>query len=164
MKNKKIKYCSKLYSDEETGYILPEYSYSNVVMNFTKRYHNNLYLLARLNKCSRDLIDWLTEQMDNDNIVYSNLVVRDKFRNFISDITDKEVTYKDITVKKAFKELTDKGLLINKQRGVFQVNPEYFFNNSDNERIDKIILKLEFQKGLDTKMIIETSKKEQNDL
>lgn len=158
MKNKKIKYCSELTVDKETGYILPEYAYSDLVMNSTKRYHNCIYLLARLNKCSRDLLDWLTEQMDDNNIIYSNSVVRQKFRDFVKEVTKEEISYADVTIKTAFKTLVNRDLLIPKQRGVYQVNPEYFFKGSEKDRISKVILKLEFSKGVDTKLTIEKHK------
>lgn len=164
MKNRQVKFCEKLIVDDETGYILPEYAHKDIVMNYTKRYHNCIFLLARLNQCSRDLIDWLTEQMDENNIIYSNIIVRKKFIDFIASITGKDneddrVIYSDNTIKAAFKTLSDKGLLISKSKGVFLVNPEYFFKGDEKDRINKIVLKLEFEHGIDTKLIIEKFKK-----
>jgi hypothetical protein len=158
---KLIKYCSQLITDEATGYLLPEYSHSNIVMSATKRYHNCLYLLAKLNNCSRSLIDWLSEQMDIDNIIYSNAVVRQKYIDYILKITSGDIKYVDITVKKAFKTLSERGLILKQQRGVFQVNPEYFFIGTEKERENKIVLRLEFEKGVNTKLIIEKYRKEE---
>jgi hypothetical protein len=70
MKNKNLAY-TKDFSVEE-GIIIPKEAYKSIVRSHTKRYHNCLYLLAGLNTCARNLMDFLTEQMRADNIVYSN--------------------------------------------------------------------------------------------
>jgi type III secretory pathway lipoprotein EscJ len=122
MKKAKVKYI-KDYIDNE-GVLLPDEGYKNVVMSHTKRYHNCLFLLVGLRGCSRDLMDFLTEQMDNDNLVRSDSIIRKKFMDFVNGITKGEVTYSEPSVKRAFRVLEEKGLIRSQTRGVFRVNPE----------------------------------------
>jgi hypothetical protein len=142
MKKAKVKYI-KDYIDNE-GVLLPDEGYKNVVMSHTKRYHNCLFLLVGLRGCSRDLMDFLTEQMDNDNLVRSDSIIRKKFMDFVNGITKGEVTYSEPSVKRAFRVLEEKGLIRSQTRGVFRVNPEYFIKNDDTKRLDLIKLELEF--------------------
>lgn len=130
---------------DEDGIRLPEYRYKQITTNHTKRYHNCLYLLAGLNSSCRDLMDYLCERMDNNNHVHSNETVREDFIDFIRRITGDNVEYSHATVKKAFKILTDKGLLISLGRGSYMVNPEFFFRREEKDRLEAIRLVLEFK-------------------
>jgi hypothetical protein len=85
--------------------------------------------------------------MDKDNKVYSNEKVRQDFIAFISGLTRKQVVYTHNTVKKAYRTLSEKRLLIPLTRGVFMVNPEFFFKKGDKERIEAIELILNFDKS-----------------
>lgn len=138
-----LKYLHKWI--DEGGIKLPDYRYKQVVTSYTKRYHNCLYLLAGLKSSSRDLMDYLCERMDGNNNVYSNEAVREDFIQFVRKITGGEVEYSHVTVKKAFKILTEKGLLIPRGRGSFIVNPEFFFRKEEKDRLDAIRLVLEFK-------------------
>ncbi len=143
--------------------ILPEYAHKNVVCSHTRRYHNCLYLLAGLNSCARDLMDYIAEEMDSNNFFYSNQHFRQSFQNFIKENVSffnnatqkKEVlTYSDSSIKKALGVLTSKGLIRGTSKGVFRVNPEYFFKNDDKKRVDMIVIELEFKEHVDTKLRI----------
>ena len=138
-----LKYLNKWM--EEDGIKLPDYRYKQIVTAYTKRYHNCLYLLAGLNSSTRDLMDYLCEKMDQNNNVHSNETVREDFIQFISRITGQKVEYSHATVKKAFKILSDKGLLIPKGRGSYVVNPEFFYRKDEKERLEAVRLILEFK-------------------
>jgi hypothetical protein len=152
MKNKRITYTTD-YTVEE-GIIIPKEAYKSVMTNHTKRFHNCLYLLAGLNPCTRNLMDFLAEEMDNDNVVYSNAVTKDKFANFIAGVSEGTITYGESSIKKAYSTLCDKGLLRKLGRGIYKVNPEYFIKNTDDNRERLLRIELEFQEGLDTKLRI----------
>ena len=152
MKKRSIQY-TKDFTVEE-GVIIPIEAYKSVVRSHTKRYHNVLYLLAGLNPCARNLMDFLTDEMRGDNIVYSSSHTRDTFREFISKASDGEVDYSESSIKKAFSNLTDKGLIRKVSRGVYKVNPQYFIKNDDSKRFDMIKIELEFKADLDTKLEI----------
>ena len=122
----------------------PIHGYTKVGTLFTKHYHNAIYLLAGLNASSRDLLEFLIQRMDTNNVVLSNAKIREDFIFIINKATDGEVTYTHNTVKKAFQILVKKNLLVTrKQRGSYIVNPEYFFKRDEKDRIKQIKLILE---------------------
>lgn len=122
-----------------------------VVMSSTRRFHNCLYLLAGLSRCAKCLMDYLGEEMNENNIVYHTKGSRDTFRGFISDITNGETQYADQSVKQAWAELAKSGLLIKQgHKATFQVHPKFFWNGSDKSRIDKLVAEIVFNnKGKD---------------
>ena len=158
MRDRDIDYVEG-YNENEEGMFLPRRAHIRVTMNHTKRYHNCLFLLAKLPPCARDLADWLTEQMDEDNTVYNNITSRKKFQDFISKSRYVKETYKDITIKVAFKTLVKRSILLSKNRGVYQMNPLYFFKGTDNKRIESITLNLEFNNHENTRLMVNTKTK-----
>lgn len=159
-KKKTVKYKSepvKEWSEDDNDWvILPKWAHQQVVCSHTKRYHNCLYLLAGLGSCARDLMDFITEEMDSNNVICTNEYFRGKFIKFIQDIKKEkgEVTlsYGHSTVKRALTVLFDKNLIRPMRRGYSMVNPKYFFRNDDSKRLDKIKLQLEFESGYNTKL------------
>lgn len=120
-----------------------------IVLNSAKRYYNCLYLLTGLPPLARDLMDYLVEEMNEDNLVYNNVDSRKKFIDFIALITSKDTSiheepkiWSDQRVKESFGILAHRGLLIPKSRGTYKVNPEYFFVGSDVERLGSIIIEI----------------------
>lgn len=128
------------------------YSHEMVRMSHTKRYHNCLYVLAGLASCARDLMDYITEKMDDNNTIATNQYFRQRFISFIYDSTGGNVKYCDSSVKRALRDLTGKKLIRPIQRGASQVNPLYFWKNDDSERERAIRLDLEFISGQAAKL------------
>ena len=130
---------------------VPEGQEEVVVMNHTKRFHNCIYLLAGLSPCARNLMDWLTEEMTDTNIVYHTAGSRKIFSEFLSSITNRKLHYADQTVKQAWMELSQAGLIIARPtKATFMVHPKFFFKGNDKARIEKIIAQLTFEnKGVD---------------
>lgn len=128
----------------EDNFKLPVHGHARVSTLFTKHYHNAIYLLAGLNASSRDLLEFLIQRMDKDNIVLSNTKVREDFIELIDTVTSSEVQYTHNTVKKAFQTLVRKELLLPREvRGSYMINPEYFFRKEEKERIQQIKIILE---------------------
>jgi hypothetical protein len=152
MKNKKINYTRDF--TVEDGFIIPQEGYKSVLASHTKRYHNCLYLLAGLNTCARNLMDFLTEEMSNDNIVRSDKVTKSKFVEFILNVSDGKIAYGESSIKKAYSVLCDKGLIRKLSRGTYKVNPEFFIRNGEDNRERLLKIDLEFAEGLDTKLQI----------
>jgi hypothetical protein len=111
---------------------------------YVKQYTSAVYALAGLNAASRDLMDYMVMKMDHDNEITSNRKLREDFAAFISKVTGGEVQYKDNTIRTSLGVLKKKGLILTKYRGVFIVNPKFFFKKSERERIDAIRLVMEF--------------------
>jgi len=135
-KTQKVYYTQQVIDDG--GVRIPIRKSKDVICSFTKRYHNSLYLLVGLPSSSRDLLDYLCEHADQNNMVASNLKLRMDYIRFISDISSKTIIYSDATVKKALSTLIKRGLVITMSRGLVQVNPEYFYGLTESKRINLI--------------------------
>ncbi len=120
------------------GVVLPKMKSKMVVSNYTKRFSNNLYLLVELRPSARTLLDFMTENMTGENVVYTNSTARDEFISFISFVTKGSVNYSDNTVKKSLVQLTKLGLLIQMKRGSMMINPEYFYKGNEEDRMRSI--------------------------
>lgn len=139
---------------------LPNGVDEKIVLDHTKRFHNCLYLLAGLSPCARNLMDWMAEEMTDNNMIYHTEDNRIKFNEFIKKITNDKVSYADQTIKQSWAELSKSGLIIpQKSRSMFMVHPKFFWNGNDKKRIDRIMAKLIFDnKGVDNFKIITNTK------
>jgi Firmicute plasmid replication protein (RepL) len=157
-KYKIIRYMSDIEKTEDVidgqPVYIPVYEEKAVVITSTKRFHNCIYLLAGLPGCARDLMDYLAEIMDEKNIVRNDSTMREAFINFMKEITNNQVSYKDSTVNTNFNLLAERKLLIRKGKGVYMVNPEYFYKGDDKNRINSIKLLLEFKPDENTNLKI----------
>jgi hypothetical protein len=138
----RLNYVAK-YNNEE-GVWLPSQKTKNVEMNYVRRYKNCVYLLCQLSTCARTLMDYISEHMNDENLIRHDKIMRDEFVRFIEDITQGKVIYGHDAIKKAVLSLKEKNLIIPQARGVFLVNPEFFMKNDDTKRIDMIRMMLEF--------------------
>lgn len=102
--------------------------------SFTKRYHNTLALLSGLSPCAMYLLNYLTEKMDEDNVVVNSTELKKGFNKAIKEGNPKG--YSDTAINRAFKEMTNVNFLIKlkRVRGKYRVNPLYFFNGDENAR------------------------------
>lgn len=158
---KTVRYIHKIdvYGNER----LPRFRDAKIDTEFVKMYESVITTLLRLPDCPANLITYLSHKMTEENVVHHNKFTRESFNKFIYKLwydeykqngvenAHEEATakqYSDHTIKKAFSVLTDKGLLIPQTRGMFVVNPEYFFKKSDKDRLDKIKVVLEMKSGV----------------
>jgi hypothetical protein len=153
-KNVAVKYVTdwKVEFENEEPVFLADYGYKDIVRSHTKRYHNCLYLLAGLSMCARNLMDFMCEEMNDENIVYTNAYFRNKFVRDLSQLTNEGVSYSDASVKRALTTLGEKGLIRHIQRGACRINPKYFWKNDDKDRTKRISIELNFEHGSDTKL------------
>lgn len=118
---------------------LPLTHYSlTVERTSTKRYHNTIALLGHLGKCARILLDFIVEEMDAENKIHNNPLLKKKFNKIIKAIGLDE--YSNVTINKAFSELYKRNIVDTDtgKKGTYQVNPFYFFNGSEKAR-EKLI-------------------------
>jgi hypothetical protein len=140
----------KLDADED-GFRQKDWKkkYQYVAGSSTKRYYNCLYLLCKLSPCARNLMDYLSEVMDADNMISTTENDRSRFRVFIDKVTNGTVTYSDSAIKKAQQELKAKNLIISSGVSRAKVNPLYFFTGSDAKRLSMIKLTIKIGTELD---------------
>lgn len=146
IREKLDKDAGKLYFPENANYYFEK--------KFIKLYQNCLADLMQISGCSRHLLDWLIEIMGEINIVNNNQHTRDNFRIYFKTKSGKE--YGDDAVIKAYQLLEKKKFLIKYKRGLFVVNPEYFFNGDEGDRKKLIRLTLEFKAGVKTEITMDS--------
>lgn len=138
-KRTKIIYLSKDIELERQVDHLPLTHYSlSVERTNTKRYHNTIALLGHLGKCARILLDFIVEEMDAENKIHNNHLLKKRFNKIIKTIGLPE--YSNVTINKAFSELHKRNIVDTEteKKGTYQVNPAYFFNGSEKAR-EKLI-------------------------
>lgn len=109
---------------------------------FTKRYYNSIVLLMQLSRAERIFLDFLTEEMDENNRVTNSAQLRNKF-NALLQRTGQEI-YTDGTLHRCFNGLVKNHLLYKeKGRGLYQVSALFFFKGSEEQRIKLVRERLE---------------------
>lgn len=94
----------------------------------------------RLSKSERIFLDFVTEEMDDQNLITNSLQIRNKFNQLLNKIGQEE--YSDSTIHRCFANLTKNHLLIKLQgRGLYQISPVFFFKGSEEQRA-KVLRKL----------------------
>lgn len=158
----KVKYRSGLHQKGDINgkaYMEYDHDYVSVATKHTKRFSSAVMLLMGISGCELHLIDWLTDNMTVKNYVNNNGITRRNFISFYDRYKKKGAkSYTEETVRKAFQALTAAGLLIPVERGLFQVNPEFFFSGEEAERIKSIKLLMEFKAGIETRITVEVKK------
>jgi hypothetical protein len=112
----------------------------SVEATFTKRYHNSLLLLMKLSRSERIFLDFITEEMDDDNYITNSVQVRGRFNMLLKKIGQDQ--YSDTTIHRCFAGLTKNNLILKIQgRGAYQVSPVFFFRGSEEDRA-KVLRKI----------------------
>jgi len=130
---KVIKYISNIRIDED-GDKFPEYAHTRVVESGLKLYDGITPILADISRCSYNLIMFCGEEMDNDGIIRNDSHTKAMFNKLMEEYTKGKTTYADTSINIAFSELTKRGLLLSKGKGLFKVNPMYIWRNGDSNR------------------------------
>lgn len=116
---------------------MPQYKTGRVVKNRSARYHNCQHLLIGLSKCAEMFLRHSTEIMDAENRFNNSILVRQKFIDHMKK--DCATDYKDKTVQQAIDDIKAIGLFIKLgKRGMFTVNPLYYFNHAEKYRVELI--------------------------
>lgn len=152
-----VREIKNLHDKAGNPIVIPDFDYVTATKSYTRRYRNCLYMLMGIDGCPRKLIDYLVDNMSENNIVGNNSMTRNGFVDACKKAKISE--YSQSTVKEAFKDLSRVGFLIPLQRGFYAVNPLYFFGGEENERVKMIKLTLEFAAGTATALTITKHKK-----
>lgn len=106
---------------------------------FVKRYFASRVLLIKLSRSERIFLDFITEEMDDDNFISNSPQIRNKFNDMLSSIGQDK--YSTSTIHKCFGGLVEHNLITKmKVRGLFQVSPLFFYKGSEEAR-EKLIRK-----------------------
>lgn len=175
MSNKKIRYVEQINFKDDVKYL--EYNYRSISSGKTFRYQNTIGRLLRLSNKAHNLLYYLVDYMDKDNVVYSNTQFKTRFNNLIfGSMKDKYLEdgfslekagelankhkYSDVSIRKAYSELKEHGLILqykdsngDQRRGVYWVNPEFFWKDTDKNRDEKIRKILQIESGTESLLI-----------
>jgi hypothetical protein len=99
--------------------------------------------MTKLSKAERLLLDFITEFMDEDNIIHNNAITRDNFNKLLKRISFPE--YSQSTLNKCFSGLAKHHLIYKTKgkRGAYKVEPLYFFKGSQEDRVKMVRDKVE---------------------
>lgn len=87
----------------------------------------------KLSKADRIFLDFITEEMDDNNFITNSIQVRNKFNMLLKKIGQEE--YSTTTIHRCFSNLAKFELLLKyKGRGAYQVSPVFFFRGSEEQR------------------------------
>lgn len=93
----------------------------------------------RLSRSERIFLDFITEEMDENNYITNSLQIRNKFNAIFSRAG--QTPFSDKTVQRCFTGLLGAEILRkSKGRGLYQVNPLFYFKGAEIER-QKLIRK-----------------------
>lgn len=110
----------------------------NIEISFVKCFNSGYKEKSQLPTLARNLLDYLLEVMERDNVVRSLKIDRNNFNQFSKEITS--IEYSDISIKKAFGELSKRRLLLKgNTRGFFYVNPLFFSKQDESHRKQMIL-------------------------
>jgi len=99
----------------------------------TKRYYGSLVLLMRLSRSERIFLDFITEEMDEKNYITNSIQIRTKFNAIF--IRAGQKAFSDKTIHRCFAGLLTAELVLkSKGRGLYQVNPLFYFRGTEIER------------------------------
>lgn len=93
----------------------------------------------KLSRSERIFLDFITEEMDDDNYITNSIQIRQRFNSLLKKVG--QDTYSDSTIHKCFTGLAKHNLITKmKGRGLYQVSPIFFYKGSEEER-EKLIRK-----------------------
>lgn len=103
----------------------------------------------KLSKSERIFLDFITEEMDENNFITNCVQTRDKFNSLLRKVGQE--SYSESTIHRCFKGLIENNL-INKAnaRGLYQISPLFYFKGSEEKRAKVLrkILELVSQKPI----------------
>lgn len=132
-----IRYMTDIKTDKE-GDNFPVYDKARICTSHVKEYDDALPIIARTTPASRNLLMFITREMSSEGIIRNDMHTKDKFRRKMKEWTEDNVRYTGATIDVCFSELVASNLLIRKGKGLFRVNPEYYYRNSDVKRLDSV--------------------------
>lgn len=134
-KKRKINYLIKEFKKDKEGIVEIVWASKIVEGSYSKRYANTISLIVKLSPSSNVLLNFILEEMDERNYIGNTKVLKERLNKLLQDSGLK--TYTSNTINKSFSELHEFKILLRplkKSRGLYQVNPEYFFNGTEKER------------------------------
>jgi len=151
-KSVNLDYVSDWISDGD-GVVSPLIQSVLVVRSFTRRYHNCMNVLVGLSGCSRNLLEFMIEDMDENNMISTGKYFRSRFVSFMDSVSEGKIRYSDSTIKRSIGEIVKVGFALSNGRGYITINPMYYTKNDDTARMIMIKNYLELESGATEKLL-----------
>ena len=137
----KINHAYDYVLDLRIGIKVPVFRYKKVMITSVRRFNNCLHKTAGLPPFARNLLDYIIQVMNKENEIQNTHLFRRDYIYMMS--SNCGINYPENTVNKGFQVLKKNDILISfdKKRGVYIVNPLYFFCGTDYNR-NKFLTKL----------------------
>ena len=136
MNNKyiKINYAHGSILDLSTGIQELVFRNKKILTASVRRFNNCLHKTAGLPPSARNLLDYIIQRMNGDNEIENTHLFRQEYIFMMS--SNCGIKYPENTVNKGFQVLKKNDILISfdKKRGVYIVNPLYFFSGTEKNR------------------------------
>lgn len=108
-------------------------------IQYAKRYFNNMGKMMELNYMEIYLLMYLTEVSDEECLVYTGKVARQKFIEFVFRVSKEKIVYKDNSVRNALQSLKLQQFIVSTgSNGSAWLNPKYFCNQNQVKRNNMI--------------------------
>ena len=121
------------WKTDTDGVKLPIYKSKSFIKDNVRRFQNCQHKLIQITKTAEMYLRFLTEEMDNSNVIHITQSTRVTFRQQMKK--DCGIDFKDDTIKKALKQLVDAGLVIKMGAKIdYTINPAHFFKGTDKAR------------------------------
>lgn len=168
----KVRYVQEL--EVSDGLVFPKFSYLPIDHQKSTRYGNASKALFGLSKTAHNLLYYLVDYMSKENVVYSNAFFKSRFNKILywtfkecaiekgkseeqAELEGQNAKYSDSTIRRAYTELKDANVLIpfkndsqDQTRGVYWVNPVYFWRGTEKKRKEKIKKIMQIQAGTES--------------
>lgn len=139
-----VTYTSRIVTDED-GDRFPVHRKIRVVTSHIKIYDGVFQKIATLGKCAVTLIGFIGQEMDAEGMIRNDAHTKRKFKEYVREITDHKINYSEASMNIAFSELVKNDFLITKGKGLFKLNPQLIYRNSDLNRLEAVRKELEEQ-------------------
>ena len=112
-------------------------------MDCVRRYYTSLHISEKLSRAERIMLEFITEKMDKRNIIMNNAQTHRKFNKLAKKLGLRP--YSKSTIHKCFSSLAKQTLIykVNGKRGMYKVNPLYYYKGSEEDRESDIRKMLE---------------------
>lgn len=154
-----VKYRSGIVTDKD-GDKQYVHDFISADVKCTRRYNSVMCLIMGVTGCGMHLMEWLAGRMTDNGFVNNNAITRKGFRDFHAKHKgNNNKSYGDDAINKAFRQLCDVDFLVFVIKGVYRINPMYYFVEDDSDRISSIKYIMEFKSKVETSITREVNKK-----
>lgn len=139
---KKIKYITGMEEVNEIKTVI--YSTKSVNTEFIKYYKGASDLVLLTNGCARYLVDYICNNVTDTHLIRNDVQARALFAEYMKKY---KTTYAESSIYAAFKQLVELDILIQLRKGLYIINPVYFYKGNEQDRLECVKKILEFKNG-----------------